>query len=44
MPFIAIKPDGMQCGLMGSIIKCFEKKGFRLVTMKFHRASEELLA
>uniref|UniRef100_A0A8C0DZ69 nucleoside-diphosphate kinase n=1 Tax=Balaenoptera musculus TaxID=9771 RepID=A0A8C0DZ69_BALMU len=33
--FIAIKPDGVQRGLMGEIIKRFEQKGFRLVAMKF---------
>ncbi|XP_059531453.1 nucleoside diphosphate kinase B-like [Myotis daubentonii] len=42
LTFLAIKPDGVQCGLMGSSIKC-KKKGFRLVTMDVHRASEELL-
>ncbi|ELR60269.1 Nucleoside diphosphate kinase B, partial [Bos mutus] len=41
--FIAIKPDGVQRGLMGEIIKRFEQKGFRLVAMKFMRASEDLL-
>ena len=30
-----IKPDGVQRGLMGDIIKRFEQKGFRLVAMKF---------
>ena len=33
--FIMIKPDGVQRGLMGDIIKRFEQKGFRLVAMKF---------
>ncbi|NP_001349193.1 nucleoside diphosphate kinase A isoform a [Danio rerio] len=33
--FIAVKPDGVQRGLMGEIIKRFEQKGFRLVAMKF---------
>lgn len=33
--FIAIKPDGVQRGLVGDIIKRFEQKGFRLVAMKF---------
>ena len=37
--FIAIKPDGVQRGLMGEIIKRFEQKGFRLVAMKFMRVS-----
>jgi len=41
--FIAIKPDGVQRGLMGEIIKRFENKGFKLVGMKFTQASEELL-
>ncbi|KAH0629422.1 hypothetical protein JD844_011484 [Phrynosoma platyrhinos] len=41
--FIAIKPDGVQRGLVGEIIKRFEQKGFRLVAMKFLHASEELL-
>lgn len=33
--FIAVKPDGVQRGLVGEIIKRFEQKGFRLVGMKF---------
>ncbi|XP_064230504.1 nucleoside diphosphate kinase 3-like [Aotus nancymaae] len=41
--FIAIKLDGMQLGLVGEIIKRFEQTGFRLVAMKFLRASEEHL-
>lgn len=32
--FIAIKPDGVQRGLIGEIIKRFEQKGFKLVGMK----------
>lgn len=32
--FIAVKPDGVQRGLVGEIIKRFEQKGFRLVAMK----------
>ncbi|CAL4080711.1 unnamed protein product [Meganyctiphanes norvegica] len=39
--FIAIKPDGVQRCLMGDIIKRFEKKGFKLVGMKFMHASED---
>lgn len=30
-----IKPDGVQRGLIGEIIKRFEQKGFKLVAMKF---------
>ncbi|XP_076123232.1 nucleoside diphosphate kinase B [Alosa pseudoharengus] len=41
--FIAIKPDGVQRGLVGEIIKRFEQKGFKLVAMKFLVASEDLL-
>ncbi|XP_050512523.1 nucleoside diphosphate kinase [Diabrotica virgifera virgifera] len=41
--FIMIKPDGVQRGLVGKIIKRFEQKGFRLVAMKFMWPSEELL-
>lgn len=33
--FIMIKPDGVQRGIMGEIIKRFEAKGFKLVAMKF---------
>lgn len=33
--FIAVKPDGVQRGLTGEIIKRFEAKGFKLVGMKF---------
>lgn len=33
--FIMIKPDGVQRGLVGDIIKRFEQKGFKLVAMKF---------
>ena len=41
--FIAIKPHGVQRGLVGEIINRLEQKGFRLVAMKFLQASEELL-
>ncbi|KAL7989490.1 hypothetical protein Chor_012156 [Crotalus horridus] len=41
--FIAIKPDGVQRGLVGEIIKRFEQKGFHLVAMKMIHASEKLL-
>jgi len=32
--FIAIKPDGVQRGLIGEIISRFEKRGFKLVALK----------
>lgn len=33
--FVAVKPDGVQRGLCGEIIKRFEQRGFRLVAAKF---------
>jgi len=41
--FIMVKPDGVQRGLVGEIIKRFEQKGFKLVAMKFMQASEDHL-
>ncbi|XP_070846787.1 nucleoside diphosphate kinase B-like [Chaetodon trifascialis] len=41
--FIAIKPDGVQRGIIGDIIKRFEMKGFKLVGMKMIQASDDLL-
>ena len=40
--FLAIKPDGVQRGLIGEIISRLEKKGFKLVAMKFMLVSNEL--
>merc|ERR1712142_1088973 len=34
--FIMVKPDGVQRGLVGDIIKRFEQRGFKLVAMKFY--------
>ncbi|RUS75020.1 hypothetical protein EGW08_017201 [Elysia chlorotica] len=41
--FIAIKPDGVQRGLIGDIIKRFEQKGYKLVAGKLMWAPKELL-
>lgn len=41
--FIMLKPDAVQRGIVGEIIHRFEKKGFKLVAMKFMMASEDLL-
>ena len=38
-----IKPDGVQRGLVGEIISRFEKRGYKLVAMKFMQASKEHL-
>lgn len=35
--FVAIKPDGVERGLVGEIIKRFESKGFKLVAIKVLR-------
>ncbi|KAI8065359.1 nucleoside diphosphate kinase [Gilbertella persicaria] len=40
--FIAIKPDGVQRGLIGKIITRFEDKGYKLVGMKAIAPSKEL--
>eukprot|EP01114_Cavostelium_apophysatum_P020025 TRINITY_DN6600_c0_g2_i1.p1 TRINITY_DN6600_c0_g2~~TRINITY_DN6600_c0_g2_i1.p1 ORF type:complete len:156 (-),score=39.23 TRINITY_DN6600_c0_g2_i1:82-549(-) len=39
--FIAIKPDGVQRGLVGEVIKRFEQKGYQLVALKFIQVSME---
>ena len=39
--FIAIKPDGVQRGLVGKIISIFELKGFKLLAMKFVLVDKE---
>merc|ERR1712088_642028 len=41
--FIAIKPDGVQRGLVGKIIKRFEQRGFKLVAMKLWKPGKEHL-
>lgn len=40
--FVAVKPDGVQRGLVGEIISRFERKGLKLVGMKFMQVSREL--
>jgi nucleoside-diphosphate kinase len=39
---IIVKPDAVQRGLTGEIIKRFEQRGLRIVGMKFMQVSEEL--
>ncbi|MCJ1398823.1 nucleoside diphosphate kinase [Xylographa trunciseda] len=41
--FIAIKPDGVQRGLVGDIISRFEKRGYKLAAMKLVTPSKEHL-
>lgn len=40
--FIAIKPDGVQRGLVGEIIRRFETKGFVLLGLKMMTVTREL--
>ena len=37
--FIAVKPDGVQRGLTGEIIKRFERRGYKLVACKMIHVS-----
>lgn len=39
---ILVKPDGVQRGLIGDIIGRFEKRGLKLVGMKFMQMSDQL--
>ncbi|CAD6501356.1 BgTH12-01608 [Blumeria graminis f. sp. triticale] len=41
--FIAVKPDGVQRGLIGHIISRFEARGFKLVGIKLVSANEQKL-
>lgn len=40
--FVMIKPDAVQRGFIGEIINRFEKKGLKIVAMKFVSVSKEL--
>lgn len=40
--FIAVKPDGVQRGIVGEIVRRFETKGFTLVGLKLLQVSREL--
>lgn len=41
--FIMVKPDGVQRNLVGEIIARFEKRGYKLVALKFVSPKKELL-
>ena len=41
--FIAIKPDGVQRGLVGPILSRFESRGYKLVAIKLVTPSKEHL-
>jgi nucleoside-diphosphate kinase len=40
--FVIIKPDGVQRGLIGEIVARFERRGLKIVGMKFMQVSESL--
>ena len=40
--FLMVKPDGVQRGLIGEIVKRFEQKGFQLVACKLMTVSREM--
>lgn len=40
--FIILKPDAVQRGLVGEIIGRFERRGLKIVAMKFMQVSQEL--
>lgn len=40
--FVMVKPDGVQRGLIGEIIKRFEKRGIKIVATKLIHISKEL--
>jgi nucleoside-diphosphate kinase len=41
--FIMIKPDGVQRGLVGKVIKRFEERGYKLIALKMTTPSKEHL-
>jgi len=41
--FIMIKPDGVERGLIGEVIRRFEKKGFQITACQMLIASRQLL-
>lgn len=40
--YLMIKPDGVQRGLIGDILARFEKKGFKIIGMKFIQLTREM--
>lgn len=40
--FVIIKPDAVQRGLIGEIVARFERRGLKILGMKFMQVSEEL--
>ncbi|KAK9765740.1 nucleoside diphosphate kinase Ndk1 [Basidiobolus ranarum] len=42
--YIMVKPDGVERGLVGEVIKRFEQKGYKLAALKLVQPTEQLLA
>lgn len=42
--FVAVKPDGVQRGLVGDILTRFERKGFKILAMKLLQVSDKQAA
>ena len=42
--FVAIKPDGVQRGLIGDVVNRFERKGFKIIAMKLLQVTEKQAA
>ncbi|RME82817.1 MAG: nucleoside-diphosphate kinase [Caldilineae bacterium] len=40
--FVMLKPDAVQRGLIGEIIARFEKRGLKIIAMKFMKVSRDL--
>lgn len=40
--FVIVKPDGVNRGLVGEVIKRFEHRGYKLVGAKLQQVSETL--
>lgn len=41
--FVLIKPDGVQRGLIGSVVSRFESKGLKIVAMRMLRLDREIM-
>ncbi|KAJ2742324.1 nucleoside diphosphate kinase Ndk1 [Coemansia sp. BCRC 34301] len=41
--FIAVKPDGVERGLVGEILRRFETRGFKILALQLVHPTEELL-
>lgn len=39
--FVAVKPDGVERGLIGEVISRFERKGFKILAMKLLQVSDK---